>query len=580
MLNRRYLPATVILLSFFSISLRAVTVNRLNGGASLVYADFSIPGPVVPLELVRTYNSITGVNEQSGWNGAFGWGWTVPFETSLTITPEHHVLLRDGVTGNTVLFKPEKEDPKIREEFMQRMKRAYFERKTNKKLTDPQLAKMQLPDRIVSRLKGDPQFRMELASKFGVKGNIPPGEVLISSEFGYQTLQFKNNSWLRDKDGITQYFDSNGRLSRQRDKNGFYQDYKYSNSQKLQIAEISTQDNASTLRFSWKQDRVIEVVDNRNRRAKYNYDSSGDLIEVTDSARQVYLYKYENKKFPHLLTKVEYVSESKPGAMVYRELKYDDNGLVVSHRERDGVETAYTYGKQPNDPENNFWTRSVAKGPTTSEDQYDEFFIKARSDGSKYLYKQETKLNGVTTVTLFTPCCGKPTQITKNGEVTNFKYYENGLLAEKTGPKEDIRLEYDPQWKKVTKVNQAGFISEYEYDNHGNLIKGSNSHNEKVSLKYDKLGRITEMNDPAGQQISFKYGDQGKPILIADKKVGTIRVEYDAEGHIKKTETAVAKEKGRKPTQLKSQEVVRRVMQGFQHLLDIIRPAGVNLLAG
>ncbi len=575
-------PQKFVAIAFFcsfSIVSHAVTVNRLNGGASLVYADFSIPGPVVPLELVRTYNSITAVNEVSGWNGAFGWGWTVPFETSLTITAEHHVLLRDGVTGNTVLFKPEKDDPKVREEFMARMKRAYFERKTNRKLSDSQLAKMQLPDRIVSKLKGDPQFRMELASKFGVKGNIPPGEILVSSEFGYQTLQFKNDLWIREKDGITQYFDNNGRLSRQRDKNGFYQDYKYSGSQKLQVTEIATQDNASTLRFTWKQDRVIEVIDNRNQRAKYNYDAQGNLVEVTDSARQVYGYKYENKRFPHLLTKVDYVSESKPGSPVFRELRYDDNGLVVFHHEKDGVDTDYTYGKQPNDPENNFWTKSVAKGPNVNDEQYDEFFIKARTDGTKYLYKQETRLNGVTTVTLFTPCCGRPTQITKNGEVTNFKYYDNGLLAEKVNPKEDIRLEYDPRWKKVTKVSQSGFSSEYEYDDHGNLVKGSNSHNEKVSLKYDKLGRITEMNDLRGQEITFKYGDQGKPILIADKKVGTIRVEYDGEGRIRKTETAVSKEVGRKPTQLKSQEVVRRVMQGFQHLLDVIRPAGVNLLA-
>jgi YD repeat-containing protein len=333
-----------------------------------------------------------------------------------------------------------------------------------------------------------------------------------------------------------------------------------------------------SLKFTWKQDKVVDIVDNRNTHARYNYDGIGNLVQVTDSNGQTYFYKYESKKFPHLLTQIEYPSETNPKEKTSREIRYDDNGLVVFHRDKDASETTYTYGKSASDPENNFWTKSVRKTKGGNEETYDEYQIKQRADGTRYLYKQENRQGGVTTVTLFSACCGKPQQVTRNGEVTNYKYYDNGLLKERVGPKEDVRVEYDARWKKVSKVSQNGFVSQYDYDDHGNLVRASNSNKEKVALKYDRFGRILEMTDSEGKKISFQYGEKGKPSVIAEKGVGTIRIEYDNDGRIRKTETLTSEGgKGRKPSDAKSQEVVRRVMRGFQQLLDIIRPAGVGM---
>jgi YD repeat-containing protein len=555
-----------------------LTVNRLNGGANILYIDFSIAGSVSPLELIRSYNSITALSESNGWSGAFGWGWTTAFETTLTTTPERNVLLRDGSTGNTILFKSEREDPKVKETYFENIKRAYFEKRLGRKVEDSELEKNEIPEKILTRLKSDPQYRAELAIKYGIKSALPKGETLISSEYGYQTLLFKENHWVRDKDGVTQIFDGDGRLTRQIDKNGIIFDYKYSKVQKLQLVEIKSGDGASDIKFMWRQDRVVEAIDSKNHRARYTYDGLGNLTQVSDSTNQNYIYRYENKKFNHLLTKIEYPNEGGGKEKIFRELRYDDNGLVVYHREKDNSETTYQYGKKPNDPENDFWTKSTRKTAVNSVEEYDEYFIKSRTDGTKYLYKQDTQMAGVTTITLFTACCGKPSQITKNGEVTNYKYYESGLLSERVGPKEDVKLEYDPKWKKVTKVNQNGFISTYAYDNRGNLVKASNTRNQRVSLKYDRFGRIFEMTDPENRQITFKYGDQGKPTVIAEKGVGTIRIDYDNDGRIARTETMNNKESGgRRPSEAKSQEVIRRVMKGFQQLLDIIRPAGINV---
>ncbi len=570
---RRALAFLFLLLSSPSFG---VAVNRLNGSATLIYVDFSIPGRVIPLELVRTYNTLTALNETTGWNGAFGWGWTSPFESTLIVTPQQHVILRDGQSGNTVLFKPITEDPKMKAAYFEAVRQAYFERSLSRKMTPEENRKLALPEKMVMRLKSDPQFRNELAVKFNLTAPVPKGQTLVSSEYGYQTLEFKNNQWVREKDGVTQTFDPQGRMIRQADRTGFFLDFKYDKGSKGKLSEISDADRAMSLKFTWRADRIIEVTDNRSIKARYTYDGSGNLIQVIDSNTQTFFFRYENKKFPHLLTKIEYPGEVLAGNKAFRELRYDDNGLAVYHRDKDGSESSYVYGKG-SDPENNFSTKVVRKTKAGATETFDDYTLKAKADGTKYLYKNEHRENGTTTVTIYNPCCGKPLQITKNGETTNFKYNESGMLVEKVGPKEELYLEYDGRWKKVSKVKQGGVTSSYEYDDVGNLVKASNSRNENVALKYDKYGRITEMTNAESRNIQFRYGDNGKPILIEEKGVGLIRIDYDNEGKVKKTVTIVSSEKGRAPSQAKSQEVVKRVMKGFQQLLDIIRPAGAGV---
>ena len=250
------------------LSANALTVNRLNGSASVIYIDFVIPS-TIPMELARTYNSITATNEQRGWLGAFGWGWTSPFETTMTTTPDRNVLLRDGANGNTVLFRPEKEDPKAMSEFLEAFKIAYFNKERGLNLSKSEAAKLNLPERIATSLRTDPQFRNEMAAKYAVKATIPTGQVLVSSEFGYQTVYQKGTQWIRTRDGMTQTFDGDGRLIQQRDAKGALFTFTYSPTQKYQLDEVRDANKTASLKFTWRGDRIAEVTDNRGNRAVY-----------------------------------------------------------------------------------------------------------------------------------------------------------------------------------------------------------------------------------------------------------------------------------------------------------------------
>lgn len=564
---------SVITLWLFSVLASGVSINHVNGSLQVVYVDFSVPGYAVPLELVRSYNSITALNERTGWSGVFGWGWTSPLETTLSVTPEKKVILRDGGTGNNILFSPAQPDEKALQAFHKRLKKAYFERQKRRKLSDSELLSLNLPDNIEKRLQTDASFRTELANRYKV--STPPSkEKMVSSDYGYQTLQFVNNVWIREKDGINQVFDKEGRLIKQIDKNGFFFDYIYSQDNKFQISEVRDQDKVTSIKFKWKKDRIVEAQDNRGRIARYEYDGLGNLSKVVDSNEQQYSFSYGNKSFPHLLTQIQYLSEEEGNRKPVRAFKYDTNGLVSFHKDKQGNETNYSYGKNPTAPDNQFWTKITSKSSSGSLSSFEEFTLKERENGTKYLYKLESKQGATTTTTIYSSCCGKPLQIIKDGAITRFKYTADGLLKEKVSPEEEIFIEYDPKWKKVSKVIHNGVTSQYQYDKKGNLIKASNTKKEAVSLSYDKYGRITQLTNLKGKKIQFKYGSLGKPVFIADRNIGSVKISYDPDGKILRTDALLASPE-RKASDEQAKMVIRQILTGFQTLLDIIRPAGL-----
>jgi len=362
--NRIFLTLGLVGVAFLSLKAIGVTVNRINGGATVGYVDFSVPGDVIPLELVRTYNSITALNTRTGWNGAFGWGWTSDFETTVTITPERYVLLRDGNTGNNVIFRPIRMDGKAIDSFIEQVRGAYFARKKGRVPTPAEMKKLELPSDMKRKLKTDPMFRRDVAIRYNLKIEDPSDEVLVSSRFGYETMEKKGKNWIRTKGGVIYTFDPQGRLTKKSDRNGFYVEFRYSPTNRLQLREIITRNRTASLRFGWRNSRIVRITDNRGVQANFSYDSKGNLIKAVDSNKQIYVYKYQNKKHPHLLTRIEYPGEKVNGRVPFRIIEYDKNGLVIKHRDKNGAEARFAYGRSPNNPKTNFWTRTLYRYPS------------------------------------------------------------------------------------------------------------------------------------------------------------------------------------------------------------------------
>lgn len=560
------------MLIFASLSSNAMTVNHLNGGGSVMYFDFNIPGPSMPLEVVRYYHSMTALSEKRGWKGAFGWGWTAPFESVLVSTPDRQVILRDGNTGNTLVFKSQEDDPKVLETFVSTIKRQFYEESRGRKLSDSELSTMKLPASMEKRIRTDSKYRARMATKYKVELTSLTGQILVSTEYGYQTIQLRSNRWYREHRGTTLIFDDRGRLVRQQDKNGFYFDFIYPSQESFQLSEMRDANKALSVKFQWERGHVVKIEDNRRNKATYQYDEMENLIGATDSAGHVYRYVYGNKRFPHLITKIEYPQEKVGMGVAYREFRHDTDGLIVYQRDKNGAQTEYTYGRSSTDPENQFWTRLTTIEGENKTEAYDQFSLKKRADGSKYLYKQVTKQGPESLSTIYSECCGQPLEIDQNGQVTRFKYTPEGLTQERSTKEGTIRFEYDPKWKKPSKVIEAGLVSIFQYDTHGNLKFASNSKKSSVTLAYDSYGRVQSMTNAAGMRLDFEYDDKGKPKRITEVGTGALELTYAPSGRLVRVQPAG----DRTPTATRTSAKARRIQGAFQAMVEILRPAGFS----
>ena len=104
----------------------------------------------------------------------------------------------------------------------------------------------------------------------------------------------------------------------------------------------------------------------------------------------------------------------------------------------------------------------------------------------------------------------------------------------------------------------------------GDLKLAKNKTNQ-VNLFYNAKGRIVKMinnnkKKKAKQVLEFTYNNQGKPIEIAMGGVGKINVEYDNYGEIKNVKRSK-----------QGHRMALKVTQAFRALLEIVKPAGVNL---
>ncbi len=483
-------------------------INRLNGGASIRYADINRQGTKLNLELIRTYYSIMALNEKSGWGGIFGWGWSSPIETSLLITSEKKIYLRDSSTGNPLSFQP-------------------------------------------------------------------ANGVYVSTEFGYQIIKYESGNWIRERDGLAQYFDSLGRLVREktREGGGLHYEY-YTGKNKFHIKSIVGDDQSFKLSFQWEGDHVVEIRDERNHRVSYQYDDKGNLTDVTNADGQQYFYSYQDKKYPHLMTSVSYPLSTFRRHLAC-EIRYEPRwGAVKSFQDKNGDVTQYVYGKSKTDPKNGLWAEVTMyhQGKRISR-ELDEFYLAMQKD-HRFLRKVVVKKDHVPTTTiLLTPCCGKPEQIRQGNETTYFSYTSDGHLKAKVGQQEKVWLTYHPKWRSLTRASVNGLITNYEYDALGHLKRAFDSKKRSLQvLKLDNRDRLAKVLDGTKETLSFSYDSLGR---LASIRVGSHVLEFDYSRSVSPSSArwkTVAHSRRITSGNASEKHIPPSVIQSIQNFIDLLAP--------
>lgn len=526
-------------------------VNLKNGNFYTSFTDAVVHGVGQKLKMTRTYNS------KSTHNGWFGFGWGTKFETKLTKSADGCVFIQEYGGGSKTRFCP---------------KNAVDPGPATDKIIEAMRSRSGLTEVAAKNLKqkllSNASLRHAYAKNFNVQSKIASGTELFSNDRGIQAIKVEKDGYVRtSNDGQTEYFDSEGKLTKVKDKNNYYVELAYKKDKLYSLKDSF----AKQLFFEWHSNgKVKKMWSVGDKKAEFKYEGI-DLVYSKDIQGNEYGFSYDKS---HNLTSVIYnPNRSKDEPLDAMKMVYEDKtGFVTSVIDRNNESTSYKYGANSKNPDDHYWTEVTKVGfngkPVTNKYEYE---IKTKPDGAKYTYRILTNISGIKTETIYSECCGLPLKIARGKHVTNFEYNEDGLLTKKASTKGDfVKIEYKKDINKIAKVTNSDGWTSFDYDKKGNLVKAINSKGKAVLLIYDNKGKISKMVDrnkstKKTRTLAFQYNSIGKPVIIAMDNVGKINVQYDNYGDIKRVDS----EAGHK--------MALQVTQAFQNLLAIVKPAGVNL---
>jgi YD repeat-containing protein len=391
------------------------------------------------------------------------------------------------------------------------------------------------------------------------------GTQFQSVKFTYQYLTKTKEGFVRVFDnGRIERFSDDGKLTRVSDKSGAWLQLSYGKEGRIEKWVDNLNRKAF---FTYNNQGLLEKIQGESGKvAEYRYNALAELIYSKDVDGNVYTFKYDPNK-RHNLVEIGYADKTKLAIEYYPIEKKENVKQLV---DRDGTVTSYGYDTA--DPAHFTIKVSVqdAKAKPLSSSSY-EYFTKKRAAGGEWTYRLVTTLDGDRTDTTYNEAFGLPVSIKREGEETKFEYDGKGRVTRKVTPQETTKLTYDAKHSKVARVDRVpakggkARWSEFQYDEKANLVFARDSGGKAVKLFYDPQARIKTMVDQAKKRIDFKYDENSKPIEIIDPQLGSINVTYNNAGEVKNVESKA----GRK--------IAMEVTSQFQNLLDIIRPAGVNL---
>lgn len=537
------LLAAVSLTSYAGVSIK-------NGNFWVAYVDIAVPGTGELLEIKRTYNSV------SSYNGWFGIGWANKYESYLKTSADGSIVIAQGGAGTPIRYAPKEgvNVSKATEVILSKVK--------EKKPLSPQAEKV-----LLEKLQNDAEFRHTISVSYGVQSNTNTGSVFYATTAGGDSVTRTDNGWHRKlTSGMEEFYNDEGKLTKIIEASGYTVDIVYD---KDGLVQTIKDNHAKQLYLSWYSNKKVKSIwTSGDKKVEYKYD--GLLMSYAKNiVGQVYKYSYD-KNFN--MTQITYDDGTT------QKMGYDPKSLRISSvTSRGGEETKYQFDRNPSN-KNHFWTLVTKEGisgkPMTNRYEYE---LKQKPDGSLYTHRILTDIAGLKTETTYSVCCGLPLKIARGAKVTNFEYNDLGHLVKKSSSSgQFVNIDYDKTLNKISKVTNNKGWTKFGYDTKGNLTQAMNDQGQAVLLIYNREGRITKMIDQPPKKsreiasvprntVSFRYNAQGKPVEISMEGQGTIHVDYDNYGQVKKVDSK------------SGPALALKVTQTFQRLMTLVKPAGVNL---
>lgn len=547
----------IALLSIFLLSVPAFSiVDMKNANYANSWTDLELVNSGYNLRVSRTYNS------RSLFNGMFGFGWCSEFETNIEKMPEGTLKVKECGSGQEVIYSAKE------------MNKNDIDKTVSKIIAAMKNDKKQsyTPDyyaKLTTELQNYDDKRRSYANQYGINPEIQVGTTYFANGKEVENIVLSKDYYTRNlPDGSAQRFNLNGRMTHMYDKNNNFIKFEY-DPKTNSITEVSDNNNKKLQIKYHANKKVKQIVGPNGMNVDYAYINLDDLSTVKNAWGHTYKFEYNEV---HNLTKVTWPDKT------FINIKYNDKeDWVTGFTDRDGCVETYSYESSPKDPTNHYWSnvKKVCGKETVAENKY-EFWHDKKVDGSLYLKRVLTSINGSTNDITYHEVFGKPISIRKNDEKIEYTYFPNGLVKNKLFNSTVMEFSYDNEFKKVSTVkvstsNDKGKVidtafTKFKYDKKANLVFAENSTGQKITMTYDQKGRIASITDQAKKVVSIKYEERfGKPSIVTRPGLGSITVTYKQNGDINKVDSK------------EGPSVAMQVASTFNNLLDIISPATAEL---
>jgi RHS repeat-associated protein len=559
-------------------------INAATGNLSKEQTDIGPLGGRGPaLAVTRSYNS--QIAAAAAEAGAFGYGWSGPYSTYLTVGAETATVHHEN--GSTVVFyllAGSYYPPPWSQTTLKKSGENYiytlptqeqFKFNSSGQLTEQidrhsNALTMTYKEGKLETVKDAAgrtlTFAYEGAQVKSVKD--PMGHEVKytyeSSNLATVTLPGATEaSWKFKYDGshqLTEATDARGNTTKN--------EYDASNRAKTQIDPLGNERKLEYKEAGGVKETTITEPNGSKTLVKFN--ASGEPTEVTkaNGTELAQTTKYEYNVFFELLK----LTDANSHATSYT---YDLEGNKLSEKDANGNEATWTYNST-----HDVLTETTPKGETTTITRNasgDPETIKRPAPGAKTQevkfkwaangdLEEETDPLGRKTTIEYETYGNRKAQTNATGDKTTWTYDADGTQtstvpprgneAGKTPSEYETKIERDEQGRPEVVKGPEGHKTKYKYDAAGNLEVLTNSNEHALTYVYDKANQRTEVKEANGDVLKTAFDSMG---AVKSKTNGNAKTteykrnsleqitetidplerkatrEYDAAGNLKKT---------------------------------------------
>ena len=289
--------------------------------------------------------------------------------------------------------------------------------------------------------------------------------------------------------------------------------------------------------YSYTNGRLTAVKDVLGNDTSYQYDSKGRLSITVDAGGRPTIITYDN--YGNVKSVLDQHGNGHSFEYDYDEAKSEQYVRITSTSgrikevwyDKDGETRKVAINgrimqKIEKDGRNLIITGEKGKVTRKEFDEWDNLTRAIYPDGTSVSFEYEHKFN-------------KPIRrVDQRGNLSEYEYDEQGNLTVKTeavgtAAERVTTYAYDESGRLLTAAVEADAETEaattaFSYDENGNLDSITDPEgNKTLFLKYDNSGNLLEMQDPRGYEWAFEYDAMGRLKSQRDPLNDTTSYEYD-----------------------------------------------------